>query len=214
MELADALSRLPCVQCGRSEHFTNDDIVNVLAVDIRRSLGGHNPEEIHRLQLEDNIIGPVLRAVEKNEKPLPAQIKTMCPESRRLFQQFDQLKIKDSQLYRRFHDPKDPRESGEHLQLVVPNVLKKDLLQELHAGVASGHLGEEKTMSRLRERFYWPGQWNAVQDWCRTCAVCATFPCLFPLRCSIVKLYSCKRSNHRASCPSGFLKFWSHFNEP
>ena len=63
---ADALSRLPCVQCGRSEHFTNDDIVNVLAVDIRRSLGGHNPEEIHRLQLEDNIIGPVLRAVEKN----------------------------------------------------------------------------------------------------------------------------------------------------
>ena len=171
---ADALSRLPCVQCGRSEHFTNDDIVNVLAVDIRRSLGGHNPEEIHRLQLEDNIIGPVLRAVEKNEKPLPAQIKTMCPESRRLFQQFDQLKIKDSQLYRRFHDPKDPRESGEHLQLVVPNVLKKDLLQELHAGVASGHLGEEKTMSRLRERFYWPGQWNAVQDWCRTCAVCAT----------------------------------------
>ena len=33
--------------------------------------------------------------------------------------------------------------------------------------------GEEKTMSRLRERFYWPGQWNDVRDWCRTCATCA-----------------------------------------
>ena len=51
------------------------------------------------------------------------------------------------------------------------NIPKKDILEKLHEGVASGHLGEEKTMSELKERLYWPGQWNDVRDWCRTCAV-------------------------------------------
>ena len=44
----------------------------------------------------------------------------------------------------------------------------------MHGGVASGHLGEEKTLSRLKERFYWPGHWNDVKDWCNTCPNCVT----------------------------------------
>jgi hypothetical protein len=47
-------------------------------------------------------------------------------------------------------------------------------MNKLHAGVSGDHLGQEKTMARLRERFYWPGQWNDVTNWCRTCQKCAT----------------------------------------
>ena len=36
-----------------------------------------------------------------------------------------------------------------------------------------GHLGEE-TLSRLRERFYWPGQSEEVKQWCQDCPQCAT----------------------------------------
>ena len=28
-------------------------------------------------------------------------------------------------------------------------------------------------MSQLCQRFYWPGHWNDVQKWCRTCVSCA-----------------------------------------
>ena len=38
-----------------------------------------------------------------------------------------------------------------HSQLVVPTVYRNDILQTLHAGVAGGHLGQDKTLSRLKE---------------------------------------------------------------
>ena len=37
-----------------------------------------------------------------------------------------------------------------------------------------GHLGQDKTLSRLKQCFYWPGHWNDVNQWCRTCSICAT----------------------------------------
>ena len=40
-------------------------------------------------------------------------------------------------------------------QTVVPRVMRAELLQEVHAGVISGHLGQKKTLSRLRQCFYW-----------------------------------------------------------
>ena len=33
----------------------------------------------------------------------------------------------------------------------------------------------DKTLARLKERFYWPGHHNDVRDWCRNCGTCA-FP--------------------------------------
>ena len=44
----------------------------------------------------------------------------------------------------------------------------------LHEGVAGSHLGQEKTFSRVKERFYWPGYWSDTCSWCQTCASYAT----------------------------------------
>ena len=38
----------------------------------------------------------------------------------------------------------------------------------------SSHFGEEKTLERIKQKFYWPGHYNNVHDWCKTCAACAT----------------------------------------
>ena len=59
-------------------------------------------------------------------------------------------------------------------KLVVPEVLKKDIVNSLHEGPFGGHLGEDKTLEKLKERSYWPGQYNDVRDWCLTCSVCAS----------------------------------------
>eukprot|EP00731_Ephydatia_muelleri_P034416 Em0059g1a len=36
-----------------------------------------------------------------------------------------------------------------------------------------GSLGEEKTLQKLKDRFYWPGHWKSVQEWCHTCPACS-----------------------------------------
>ena len=59
-------------------------------------------------------------------------------------------------------------------QLVLPRSLQEEVLKELHSGVVSGHLGEQKMVQQLRERFYWPGMTDDVKNWCQTCVTRAT----------------------------------------
>ena len=54
-------------------------------------------------------------------------------------------------------------------QLIVPPSLQQVILKELHEGTGRGHLGQDKTLNKLKERYYWPGHFNAVRDWCQTC---------------------------------------------
>ena len=58
-------------------------------------------------------------------------------------------------------------------QLVAPTCLQADILRELHKGTTGGHLGEAKTFGKLCQRFYWPGHFRDIQDWCRTYGACA-----------------------------------------
>ena len=63
---------------------------------------------------------------------------------------------------------------------------RPDIMHHLHGGNA-GHLGEMKTLSRLRERFYWPGHASDVCMLCKTYSHCAarknpTHTCRAPLQ--------------------------------
>ena len=40
--------------------------------------------------------------------------------------------------------------------LVVPLLLRRKLFSHYHAGPSGGHMGEYKTLFRLRLRFFWP----------------------------------------------------------
>ena len=62
--------------------------------------------------------------------------------------------------------------SGSHFRLVFPKQMCQEILQDMHGGVLGGHLGE-KTLSQLKEKFYWPGQSEAVKKWCQSCLSCA-----------------------------------------
>ena len=43
-------------------------------------------------------------------------------------------------------------------------------MHHLHDGIVGGRA---KTLSRLRERFFWPGHASDVRMWCKTCSHCA-----------------------------------------
>ena len=76
---ADALSRLPCRQCGSKNH---NEEVSIAAMSLASSV----MEELRGEQLRDPHIEPVLRAKETTIKPTADEIKAMGLPSRRLFQ--------------------------------------------------------------------------------------------------------------------------------
>ena len=163
---ADALSRLPCRQCGRVCATDDQHSEEVMFLSIST-----DTQQLRQTQLDDPAVGPVITAMESKHKPSSDEVKGMSLECRRLFQLWDQLLLFDGILYRRFVSVDG---AFSHNQLVVPQVSRKDVLAEVHSGPMAGHLGEEKTRGRLQERFYWPGQWNDVRNWCNTCAQCAS----------------------------------------
>ena len=77
--------------------------------------------------------------------------------------------VVDSVLYQKFEYFKGKQD---HLQLVVPNSIRDTVLEESHAGSLGGHLGEDRTIGRIREKFFWPHYAEQVRQWCRTCARC------------------------------------------
>ena len=161
---ADALSRTPCVQCGRpsAHEFTEEraELVGATTITARKD------DEIKQQQLQDPILREIIECKQKNTRPQPQQ----NLESRRLLQLWDQLLLKQDLLYCTL-----PSAIGPGLQdkLVIPKVLRPEILKDLHEGSLGGHLGTDKTLGKLKERFYWPGHYKDVQQWCSSCAQCA-----------------------------------------
>ena len=161
---ADALSWTPCDQYGRpSTHHNEEDCEELVGAT---SVAAQEAYNIKHLQLEDPVLGPIIRCKQSNTSPRTQQ----NLERRCLLQLWDQLLLKQEVLYCRL-----PSVTGTGFQdkLVIPKVLRAEVLKELHDGSLGGHLGTEKTLWKLKERFYWPGHYKDVQQWCNTCGVCA-----------------------------------------
>ena len=74
-----------------------------------------------------------------------------------LFSLWDQLVLKEDVLYRHFVSADDAEDC---LQL-VPRSLQEIVLRQIHD---NGHLGQEKTLSRVKQKFYWPGHFNDIKN--------------------------------------------------
>ncbi|KAK3916947.1 Retrovirus-related Pol polyprotein from transposon 412 [Frankliniella fusca] len=125
-----------------------------------------------RAQNTDPDIRPVLVGVQADRKPTPEEAASFSPSARALWLQYESLVLKDGLLYRRFeHQSGDP--SRERLQLVLPRGKVKEVLSLYHDAPGSGsHFGVQKTLARVRDRFYWPGYSQDVQDHCAACIPC------------------------------------------
>ena len=162
----DALSRVPCNQCGRVTHVYSRAH---LAAQIGIVSQGHSAADVHDQQLNDSSIGPVLKAKESGAIPNLDEVKTWSQESRQLVQMWSSLKVDNSVLWRLCIDGR-----SQHLQLVLPSVVRESVLQDLHSGSMEGHVGESKMIHLVRERYYWPGWKESVKEWCRKCRTCST----------------------------------------
>ena len=119
---ADALSRLPCRQCGREPDPTGEDdirIVTASSQDDPNGLGGKTNPEICQLQLQDTTVSPLLVAKEADQRPTLYTANSQSPAYRKLVQLWDQLIVKNGILWRIFEDSDG---SSSHPQLLVSQI--------------------------------------------------------------------------------------------
>ena len=60
-----------------------------------------------------------------------------------------------------------------HCQLVLPMVMREQVMQMQHSQKCASHLGQQKTLARVCMRFYWYKLKDDVNNWCKQCEVCA-----------------------------------------
>ncbi len=132
---------------------------------------GWQPEELRLSQLADADIKPIVEWLEKSsERPQWMEV-SLCSEATKAYwAQWQSLKLYSGVLYRHWETP-----AGDAIvkQLVLPKSLRPEVLRQLHNTPTAGHFGIAKTLGRLRDRFYWVWCHRDVQDWCRSCDLCA-----------------------------------------
>ena len=131
-------------------------------------LNGWQPLEIRQQQLADNIIGPIMTAVEADSRPPWEQVSSQPSAVKTLWSQWERLKIHGGMLYRKWEEEgKETR-----WQLITPEGKKNEILQHYHDVPTAAHLGVEKTLEKIKQSFYWPGMKDFVQTYCRQCDKC------------------------------------------
>ena len=133
--------------------------------------GNRSPEEIRQAQLNDQDVKPVLEWLERSShRPPWEEIAPHSDNTKVYCAQWQSLRLYNGVLYRLWETP-----SGDAIvkQLILPKSLRSEVLQQLHNTQTAGHLGVAKTLSRVRERFYWVQCQQDVREWCRNCDLCA-----------------------------------------
>lgn len=111
------------------------------------------PEQIKESQQKDSVIGKVLQYKMNNRPPSRKSLKSEPADVRALLRQWQKLYMDENGiLYRK---------AGGKSQLVLPKEHHQTVFHELHREM--GHLGVERTLNLIRDRFYWAHMYSDTE---------------------------------------------------
>lgn len=122
--------------------------------------------DLKKLQENDKVLGRLMTWIKSCEKP---EWGIVSPESREVkyyFARWDSLNLRQGILYQKWES-----DLGHQIvwKLILPKELRPFVLKELHSSPSSGHLGDNKTLERIKARFFWYGMRRDVEHLCKTC---------------------------------------------
>ncbi|PJE77975.1 hypothetical protein CI610_03096 [invertebrate metagenome] len=139
------------------------DAADVLDQDVQ-DIQAMTPHTWRQLQSKDPLIGQILPLVRRQERPSKKAI-PKNPEWATIVRVWDSLKLKRGVLYRCLQQGDSTID-----QLFIPSSMKDRVLTCLHDDV--GHPGRDRTLSLLRDRFFWPCLSKDVDAWIKKCPRC------------------------------------------
>ena len=151
---------------GESSNSENDEIV----FQFSNWVGSYSASELVKMQSEDSDIGCILKWKEQfKERPCRDKIAAESPAVRSLWLQWSQLFVQNGVLFRKWTSEDS---SLCYDQLVLPNILRKEVLQSMHSSVTAAHLGVHKTATKIKQNFYWYRMKESVRLWISQCSFC------------------------------------------
>lgn len=128
------------------------------------SLEHLTPQQLMKAQDLDPLINPVKRELESGE--FTASMTRSDPHLFLLQRERPKLVILDGLLHR-----VTQKSSGKEIkQLVLPKKYQPMVLRSLHD--ESGHLGVERTIDLVKDRFYWPKMNSEIEQYIKNCGRC------------------------------------------
>ena len=123
--------------------------------------------QLRQAQLDDENIGVIIHWLEHSYVPTTRVLQLCGPETRALWLTREHLGLKDGVLFYVWADRDDRSQC-----LVVPAELRLRVLYHCHDSKDSGHLGQTKTLDRLKEQFYWYGMSRDSTLYVKQCPAC------------------------------------------
>lgn len=130
------------------------------------SLTAMTTQEIRAGQKEDLVISPILHLKSWNQKPNRSERIGIGGHGGLLLKEWRRLGIRNGIMYRKVRDC----QRGVVEQLVLPEKLRTLVKTYLHD--KAGHLGFQRTLQMIKERFYWPRMFQEIVSWCEQCERC------------------------------------------
>jgi hypothetical protein len=124
---------------------------------------GWDPATLRTEQLNDPDIGLILQEVETGQRPEWKDIANHSPVYKSYWAQWKSLAVRNGILECNWESANGRSTIA---QIVIPRSKVKDVLTELHDGLSGGHLGINKTLNKVRQRFYWLQARADIEKWC------------------------------------------------
>ncbi|CAG2217873.1 unnamed protein product [Mytilus edulis] len=179
------LNKLPCGGCkyctrARNQWSTFEEEVDfvkpltVRAVSIKdvtstkeKMLQPYTETELRDAQKNDIDLSTVIAWLSTDFSPSKQDLQMSSPFVRHLWQTKSQLEFRNGILYYFWDDAVAPR-----LLFITPRKLRQEMLHLCHDLRSAGHLGQDKTLAKLRHTVYWYGMTMDCKLYVSTCQIC------------------------------------------
>uniref|UniRef100_A0AAV2LHK1 Gypsy retrotransposon integrase-like protein 1 n=1 Tax=Knipowitschia caucasica TaxID=637954 RepID=A0AAV2LHK1_KNICA len=119
-----------------------------------------SPEQLATLQKADSVLATLHTWKETGTLPTKDEVMLEGPAVRKFWLCWPQVTLRQGVLYYSWDRIGDQHPTQ---LLLVPSSMQKEILQSCHNPPYSGHLGEAKTLQRVRQSYHWYGMGRDVQ---------------------------------------------------
>jgi len=168
---ADGLSRRMCEteDCQYCAKVERKSVLKQEGIVASITLEKGNLECWRQDQRNDPSILKIIEGKEADVRPSSSEVAAWDASAQIYWTYWDALVFEDGVLYKKWTAP---NLKTSVLQLLVPRHRVKEILEEAHSSSIGGHFGINKTLEKVRKRFYWASCKQDVEHWCKTCKVC------------------------------------------